>query len=383
MKGIKRLASNRYRVRVTRQHPVTGQKRFRVRFVHGPRQLAEQVREELIAELEAEHRGQAPTRLTLTVFAQQWLELRAARLKPSTTAKYTNDLEKHILPVLGNRMLDDLRPSDIKAMFARDQGAPNSRKNRLRLLCAMSKDALADGLIERDFCARVSVKVPKIYTDDEPNLLTAAQLDALLSAIPREQLDLVCVVAFTGLRWGEVSALQWQDLDLVAGILRVRRTNWKGTIQEPKTDAAIRTVALPEPLPEMLRQRRQRMVAKQNRGLSGGWVFPAPSGEPYRGYPLLDVIKEACKTAGIEIRLTAHGLRRTWNDLARRHVSALVVRSIVGHTTEAMTEHYSRVDIGEKRAAAEAVFRAVNPRSVVQMVVPGAATPGTDHGNPQ
>jgi hypothetical protein len=33
-----------------------------------------------------------------------------------------------------------------------------------------------------------------------------------------------------------------------------------------------------------------------------------------------------------------------------------------------MTEHYSRVDIGEKRAAADAVFRAVNPRSVVQMV---------------
>jgi hypothetical protein len=64
-------------------------------------------------------------------------------------------------------------------------------------------------------------------------------------------------------------------------------------------------------------------------------------------------------------------------------VSALVVRSIVGHTTEAMTEHYSRVDIGEKRAAADAVFRAVNPRSVVDRVVPGAATPGTEPGNTQ
>lgn len=66
----------------------------------------------------------------------------------------------------------------------------------------------------------------------------------------------------------------------------------------------------------------------------------------------------ACKEAGIR-RITTHGFRRTWNNLARQLADRMVVRSIVGHTSEAMTEHYSHVALDEKRAAAEAVARLV------------------------
>ena len=62
---------------------------------------------------------------------------------------------------------------------------------------------------------------------------------------------------------------------------------------------------------------------------------------------------------GIEIRLTPHGLRRTWNDLGRRLAKGIVVRSILGHGSEAMTDHYSVVDDGERRDVVESVSSAI------------------------
>jgi len=58
-----------------------------------------------------------------------------------------------------------------------------------------------------------------------------------------------------------------------------------------------------------------------------------------------------------------HGLRRTFNDLARRAgVDAVVTKSITGHVTEQMREHYSSVDLSEKRQAIANVVRLV-PRA--------------------
>jgi integrase len=62
------------------------------------------------------------------------------------------------------------------------------------------------------------------------------------------------------------------------------------------------------------------------------------------------VLAKACTAAGISKRLTAHGLRRTFNDLARRVSNREVVMAITGHTTDRMFEHYSLVDAAEKQA---------------------------------
>jgi hypothetical protein len=47
---------------------------------------------------------------------------------------------------------------------------------------------------------------------------------------------------------------------------------------------------------------------------------------------------------------------RTANDLIRRVASGEVARAITGHVTQRMTEHYSHVDVGEKRAAVEGML---------------------------
>ena len=68
------------------------------------------------------------------------------------------------------------------------------------------------------------------------------------------------------------------------------------------------------------------------------------------------VLTDACRKAGVT-RVTAHGLRRTFNDLGRKLTSREVLKSITGHVTDTMVEHYSFVAHGEKVDASKAVAR--------------------------
>ena len=353
--GIAKLGRQLYEVLVTRRDRRSGQRVSRRRTVHGSRHEAEAVKRRLEEELDGRLSGRGDDSLTLTDYAPQWLEARSCALKPSTLEKYVNDLGKHILPALGHMKVSELRPRDITGFLARDLGAPNSKKNRLALLRVMAKDALADELTDRDFCLRVSVKVPAVYTELEPNLLDAEQFKRLIAEIPQQWLDLACMLSFTGLRWGEVSAFHWRDVDLQEGMATVRWNNWKGELVAPKTARSWRVIPLVDDLVELLLQRHERMIAERHPGLRRGLVFPTETGGLHKGTPLNKVLRQACERAGIEMRFTPHGLRRTWNDVARRVADGLVVRSMIGHASEAMTDHYSMVDRGEKRTTASAV----------------------------
>ena len=66
---------------------------------------------------------------------------------------------------------------------------------------------LHDELIDRDFCFGLSVRVPPVYSEVEPNCLAGPMLDKVLRAIPPNWQDVAQTLAFTGLRWGEVSGL--------------------------------------------------------------------------------------------------------------------------------------------------------------------------------
>ncbi len=164
----------------------------------------------------------------------------------------------------------------------------------------------------------------------------------------------------------------------------------RGQLVTPKNDNANRTIPLVDPLPELLAARYLRMKAERHPGLRRNLVFPTLSGELHKGTPLNKILKQACREAGVTIRFTPHGLRRTWNNVARRLANGRVVRAIIGHGSEAMTDHYSMVDKSEKRATAEAVSRRLRnterPREgrlVDETVDTDAETSAPDEENPE
>jgi hypothetical protein len=74
-----------------------------------------------------------------------------------------------------------------------------------------------------------------------------------------------------------------------------------------------------------------------------------------------------------------HGLRRTFNDQLRRAgVDPVTAKSLTGHVTESMREHYSTVGLDEKRAAVASVHRLL-PRPHRTSADSGAdGAPGAD-----
>lgn len=350
---IKKQGPGQYRVDVTR---AIGGRQVRRRATCTTRDDARRREAMLRDELERLARGEAAaTRATLGDFAQRWLSRKAQTIKPSTAAKYVQSLER-ILPLLGHRYIDSLRPSDVASAVAEIGGAAYTQRNHLVLLRQIAKDTIAEGLADLDWTARVKPPTPAGYTEQEPNLLTADELPRLLAAIPDQWSVLAYVLAFTGIRWGEASALRWEDLELDRQQAWIRNTNWKGMLLPPKNRRSVRTVPLAEPLPVMLREHRQRLLAAQHPGLPAGFVFATRRGTLHCGTPLGKVLDKACPAAGVP-RITVHGLRRTFNNLVRQVTAGMVVRAIIGHSDESMTAHYSVVSADEKLAAATAVVR--------------------------
>jgi integrase len=149
----------------------------------------------------------------------------------------------------------------------------------------------------------------------------------------------------TGMRRGEVCGLCWDDVDLEAGRLAVRRAlipHGSGVIiSEPKTAKGRRSIALDPGTVEALKTQAQRQLADQGeKGAAwsdSGYVFTKESGEPWHPQMVSRAFHQALVAAKLpEIRL--HDLRHTHATLAlRAGVHPKVVSERLGHATIAIT----------------------------------------------
>lgn len=347
-----RKTSKGWSIRVSMIEKRTGRLVNRKVTISGTKADARRRRDELRAELSSLVATRPRTRLS--AYAVSWLEQREGRLSPATRAKYSTSLLKHILPALGDLYLDAIEPADVRGYLdqRREAGAAgNTALNELRLLRTIAHDAHAEGYSPSYWCHRVEAPEVRRYTSARPNLLTPPQLLELIQAVPKHRRAIVALLATTGLRWGEVSALTWADYDRAGGQLWIRRRNWRGRVIESTKTGRERAVPLLPLVAALLGPE----------GRPDALLFPVASsrgsgrpGQPYRGSPLRRVLERATAKTGLPA-LTPHGLRRSFNDLARRLTTGEVLRSITGHATEAMTEHYSVVDAGERREVSAAV----------------------------
>ncbi len=343
--GIKPAGKGRWTVRVKRVEKRTGLQVNRKATVTGSKADARRARDELRAELASTQLSRPRTRLK--DYAVSWLERRAdGGLKPSVVRKYGNGLG-HINAAIGEIYLDSISPADVAGYLASRTAAGNTLLNELRLLRTIARDTVAEGYATKYWCDRIKAPKVKSYTREWANLLTAAEFTKLTAAIPKQWLGLILFMATTGLRWGEASALHWEDVDLKAGEALIRYGNDKGRIVTVKTKGSNRIVPVLDDVVALWGLKRTR-----------GLVFPTKKGTLHKGTPLKKVLDKACPRAGVP-RVTAHGLRRTFNNLARRDTSALVLKSITGHTTDAMMEHYSMVGTDEKTVVSASVARSI------------------------
>ena len=291
---------------------------------------------------------------TVAEFLTAWLEESARRtLRPSTYRSYRQIVRDHILPEIGNVRLARLTPHQVQRLINHrlESGlSPQSVLYIRGVLRGALNEALRWGLVVRNVATLVQPPRVQRY---EISPLDAEQAQRLLTAIRGDRLEALYSVALAiGLRQGEALGLRWQDVDLDAGILRIRhalqRIDGKLVLVEPKTMRSRRTIQLPSLAVGALREHRVRQSAE--RALVGeewndqDFVFTSQLGRPLHGATVTHRFQKLLAAAGLP-RQRFHDLRHGCATLLlAQGVSARVVMDVLGHSAITLTLNtYSHV----------------------------------------
>jgi integrase len=285
-------------------------------------------------------------------------------VRQRTYERYESIVRVHLVPTIGGIKLKNLTPAHVRSLYREklDSGlAPRTVQYIHRTLSKALKQAVSDGLIPRN--AAGSVKPPQPRTE-EIRPLDREQARAFLEAISGDRLEALYVVAITaGLRAGELLGLKWEDVDLEAGMLQVRRTLSEarsGRIFEAPKSGKGRRIRLTRKATEALRGHRKRQLEEKLRLGSllqeNDLVFPSQAGTPIGGRNLIRHFKIRLGRAGLPSTFRFHDLRHTCATLLlRQGVHVKFVQELLGHGDVSLTLNtYSHVlpDMGDTVAGA-------------------------------
>jgi integrase len=290
-----------------------------------------------LAELRDEQHPPSATRVTVGAFLEAWI--RSARnLRPATQHAYANAIAYHLAPVIGDVRLAELSPLDVERMLAvvgQSVGAKTLRNVHAVLRRALTM-AVRQGLLTRNVAGREFVDAPRVPAE-EPRALSVDEVHRLLDAAKGDRLEALFVTALgTGLRQGELLGLAWEDLDLAAGRISVRRelVRRDGRYQrvELKTPQSRRAVPLSPSVVEALAAHRERVIAAKFVPTATGPVFINTDGGPLNGSWLTHHFYALSARAKIP-QLPFHNLRTTFSTrLAEAGVSDLEIARLLGHS---------------------------------------------------
>ncbi len=305
--------------------------------------------------------------LTVGEYLDRWLvECVNGTVRDSTFERYGYAIYPHIVPALGRLKLGSLTPAHVRALYREKiaSGLAPATVHKIHVVLHKALDqAVADGLIPRN--ATEALKLPRIDRE-EINPLTAEDANHLIEAARGDRLEALYVLAVhTGLRQGELLALKWDDLDLEAGMLRVRRTlthaGGRYSMSEPKTKKSRRTVRLTSGAITALRVHLERQMGEMDRLGSiykvGGLVFASEVGSMINPSNLRNrSFARLLKRSGLPASTRFHDLRHTCATLLlSRNVNVKIVSEMLGHANIAITlDTYSHVlpDMQERAAKA-------------------------------
>jgi len=158
---------------------------------------------------------------------------------------------------------------------------------------------------------------------------------------------------FTGLRIGNLLVLKWSDIQEDEMLNVQRRLSKNKIIAGTKTGKDL-SYPLPAELLFILLKHKKSLIKQQ---LVNDYVFPNIQGDHHARSILKLPFLKIAQSSGITKRITPHGARRSMTDYLRG--TGIVGKSITGHVTDQMVEHYSTVQPVEQAQAIEKAMEGV------------------------
>jgi len=281
--------------------------------------------------------------VTLSEYMQVTLPA-AEDLRESTRYHYLAMARKHIGPAIGGRLVEQVDANAVRQFLTsmRERGYSSGYRGVARYVLARTfRLAVKEGLVVRSPLDAVPVQQSDARREAQP--LEVHEIEALASAILPRYRAAVLVMAYAGLRVGEVGALTISNANLLTRELRVSsgvaRAGGRLIVSSPKTAASRRTVPLPQFLAQEMREHVERF------GLApDGRIFHTPGVNQHKDkYGLLHAasIHKPFKLARNTARLPhvhPHTLRHTYAALLiREGAHPKVIQTLMGHASITVT----------------------------------------------
>ncbi len=290
------------------------------------------------------------------------------RLRLTTQDNYENRIYKHIIPEIGMIPLGKVEITDLQLFYGQlknngrlirieqfGTGLSNQMVRGCHAHCKVAlQRAVEEGLIYRNPAIGCKLPPKRKLPWDVPSL---AELQRFIIQAQYDGYGALFLLELgTGLRLGELLALQWKDLSFKTGELQI----WKQMVMicgkqeltEPKTKASIRTIILPEVLLNVLKQHKRDSRSR--------WLFPSPVIEDRpltHGYVRrrLKTTLERAKCRQVRF----HDLRHVFATMALENgMDAKTLSMLIGHVSVDTTlDVYSHVTNTMQKQAAMLIDR--------------------------
>jgi integrase len=263
-------------------------------------------------------------------FASRWQATVLVQHKPSTQATIKGHIRKHLVPCFGNVALREMTTEEVQRFISGVRASPKTVRNLFATLQMMWKSARAWAYIAHDITD--GVVLPK---QQRPRrfFFSLEEVQRILAAAAEPHRTFYWLAAETGMRAGELCALQVADLDLERAVLTVRQSAWRGRIQGPKTENAYRSFAMS---PQLIAHLADYL--KQWRPNEAGLLFATRNGTPWDANLLVKrKLRPLLRSLGIE-HGGLHAFRHTNSSLMDKLGVPIKVRQQrLGHSDPRLT----------------------------------------------
>lgn len=269
---------------------------------------------------------------TFKDFSEEWFETYV-----KNNNKYSEILSKemilrvHLVPYFGRMKMDEVSNLDIekyKALKLSRGLSAKSVNNHLAVLkkafqCGFEWEAIKNCPIIK------MLKTPP----QEFDFLTVEECRRLVGAVGGIYGEMIGVALGTGLRFGELIALRWEDIDFKTGQMTIKRAYARGVLGSTKSNR-IRHIPMSASVRNTLYHKRKKEDL----------VFAGSGGNPLKRNNSLKRLHSICVKAGLR-KIGWHTLRHTFaSHLAQAGANLTAVQNLLGHSDIRTTMRYAHIN---------------------------------------
>ena len=278
----------------------------------------------------------------------------------STKKTYRGYMRRWIKPQWGEHELGKIKAIEVESWLRNLPLARSSCAKIRNLMSVLFNHACRYELFDRN---PISLVRQSSKRRAAPNVLTPAEIKALLDNLGLRERTLVLIAACTGLRQSELFGLKWGDIDFREGTMNVTRSIVDNVVGQCKTESSQKPVPVHPLLADALLQWREHCRYQR----AEDWVFASRlhrGRKPCWGQAILrQYVRPTAQEVNIQKRIGWHTFRHTYSTLLRSVGTEFkVMQELLRHSSSRTTlDIYTQAVTPAKHAAQAAVLSLVFP----------------------